>query len=285
MDIEYTQENTTVNTDSIKKCFIITPIGSLDSNVFRHINGVIQNVIRPTLNEFGFNDIRAAHEISEPGSINNQIINRIVEDDLVIANLTDNNPNVMYELCLRHIVAKPVIHICEKNTTLPFDIIGERTIFYTNDMYGGEELKIELRNVLNNIKYDKEYRDNPIYNALQLRSLLKNDVSNKDIDTVMLQMIYTMSAQINEIREAIIRSKKSKFILFQLNSNDIKTNEHFIKILRIKLKLFNSTIITLNKARNEFNVLIPEIYSRMEIRGVIQEIADYENMTITFLQS
>ena len=95
-----------------KTCFIITPIGSSESSIFRHINGVIKNVIRPILLENEFADIKAAHEISEPGSINTQLINRIVHDDLVIANLTGNNPNVMYELCLRHVVAKPIIHIC-----------------------------------------------------------------------------------------------------------------------------------------------------------------------------
>ena len=105
-----------------KKCFIITPIGEKDSDIFRQADGVIKSVIRPVLKEHGFNDICAAHEITKSGMINNQIINRIVEDDLVVANLTDRNPNVMYEVCLRHVTAKPIIHICETGTVLPFDI-------------------------------------------------------------------------------------------------------------------------------------------------------------------
>lgn len=76
--------------------------------------------------------------------ITTQIINRIINDDLVIANLTGTNPNVMYELCLRYVVAKPIIHICENGTTLLFDIKDSRTIYYENDMLGVEELKIKL---------------------------------------------------------------------------------------------------------------------------------------------
>lgn len=131
--------------NSAEKCFIITPIGNSDSEIFRQISGVINSVIKPTLKKYGFLDIKAAHEISEPGSINTQIINRIVNDDLVIANLTENNPNVMYELCLRHVTAKPIIHICEIGTTLPFDIKDNRTIFYKNDMYGVFELSEKNR--------------------------------------------------------------------------------------------------------------------------------------------
>lgn len=156
-----------------KSCFIITPIGDSNSPIFRKINGVITSTIRPVLQEMGFSDISAAHEINKVGSINTQIVNRIVYDDLVIANLTENNPNVMYELCLRHVVAKPIIHICEKGTVLPFDIKDNRTIFYENDMLGVEELKEKLKKYLGEIDYEKEHTDNPVYLGLQIGKLLK----------------------------------------------------------------------------------------------------------------
>ena len=93
-----------------KKCFIITPIGNENSDTFRKAKGVIESVIKPVLKGYGFDDIKPAYEINVSGMINTQIINRIIDDDLVVANLTghDNigpNPNVMYELCLRHVVA------------------------------------------------------------------------------------------------------------------------------------------------------------------------------------
>ena len=113
-----------------KKCFIITPIGNENSDVFRKAKGVIESTIKPVLHEYGFNDIKPAYEINISGMINTQIINRIIDDDLVIANLTGNNPNVMYELCLRHVVAKPIIHTSENGTSLPFDIKDNSTLFY-----------------------------------------------------------------------------------------------------------------------------------------------------------
>lgn len=175
-----------------KSCFIITPIGDLDSPIFRKINGVITSTIRPVLQEMGFGNISAAHEINKVGSINTQIINRIVYDDLVIANLTENNPNVMYELCLRHVAAKPIIHICEKGTALPFDIKDNRTIFYENDMLGVEELKGNLKKYLNEIDYKKEYIDNPVYLGLQIGSLLKTNFIGEhgENDKELIKKIY-----------------------------------------------------------------------------------------------
>ena len=75
-----------------KKCFIITPIGNDGSETFRMAKGVIESVIKPVLERNGFEDIKPAYEILESGMIGNQIVDRIVNDDLVIANLTGNNP-------------------------------------------------------------------------------------------------------------------------------------------------------------------------------------------------
>lgn len=156
-----------------KKCFIITPIGDSSSVIFRKAKGVIESVIRPVLQKNGFNDIKAAYEINISGMITTQIINRIIDDDLVIVNLTGNNPNVMYEMCLRHVVAKPIIHICENGTILPFDIKDSRTIFYENDMLGVSELKESLKRFLVEIDYGADYSDNPIYTAYKFGNLLK----------------------------------------------------------------------------------------------------------------
>ena len=137
--------------ESGKKCFIITPIGDADSEIFRMAKGVIESVIKPVLHKYRYDDIKPAYEINEIGMISTQIINRIINDDLVIANLTGNNPNVMYELCLRHVTAKPIIHICQHGTNLPFDIKDSRTIFYRDDMLGVQDLTKQMEGFLNKI--------------------------------------------------------------------------------------------------------------------------------------
>ena len=125
-----------------KSCFIITPVGDENDPIRRHIDGIINEAIIPVFKDM-FNLI-IPHRIKEIGSINAQILKQIYNCDLVIANLTNLNPNVMYELAFRHSMGRPAIVIAQEGTKIPFDVIDSRTIFYKYDPLGMEELRKEL---------------------------------------------------------------------------------------------------------------------------------------------
>lgn len=170
-----------------KSCFIITPIGSIDSEVRRLSDGIIDSVISPLLKEMNI-DMTVAHRIAESGSITNQIIEHLLKDDLVIANLTGLNPNVMYELSVRHACAKAVVIIAEIGTTIPFDVANERAIFFVNDMQGSLELRTNLKKAIEvSIGNDKPV-DNPIYRVVQ-GSAIRQSVETSSPQDFILQLL------------------------------------------------------------------------------------------------
>lgn len=145
-----------------KRCFIITPIGNDNDSIRRHIDGIIDAAIKPAL-EPDY-EVVAAHKITETGTITKQIIKEIYQDELAIANLTGNNPNVMYELAIRYCLGKPVLTIAEKGTSLPFDVMPERTIFYINDPKGSLDLKAAIRKYVANLDISK--KGSPIHDII-----------------------------------------------------------------------------------------------------------------------
>lgn len=174
-----------------EQCFIITPIGDDTDPIRRHIEGIIDAAIIPALGDQY--EIVVAHKISEPGSITKQVIDKVYHSKLVIANLTNRNPNVMYELALRHATGKPAIMIAEKGTPLPSDIIMQRTIFYHNDAKGVLELRDALKKAAYEIDFEKKV--GPIVEVL-------GDISH---DADMLKKVAEKDSDSKEPLEYIIR--------------------------------------------------------------------------------
>lgn len=183
-----------------KRCFIITPIGNDNDSIRRHIDGIIDAAIKPAL-EPDY-EVVAAHKITETGTITKQIIKEIYQDELAIANLTGNNPNVMYELAVRYCLGKPVLTIAEKGTSLPFDVMPERTIFYINDPQGSLDLKEAIKSYVLNI--DLTRVESPIHAILK----------EIDADAEALSLVKS------SLKEATAQDSTSEILMHILNKLD-----------------------------------------------------------------
>jgi hypothetical protein len=132
-----------------KSCFVIGPIGnkfgepgSEGRETWEQAIEVFEEVILPACSAFGLRPLRA-DQISQPGEIPEQIFGHLRDDDVVIADLTGANANVMYELGLRHTVPKLTIQIGEVDR-LPFDIAAIRTILFKRTAAGLIEARKQL---------------------------------------------------------------------------------------------------------------------------------------------
>jgi len=99
--------------------------------------------------------------------ISKQIIDYILNSRLVIADLSYNNPNVFYELCLRHVTGKPTVHVIRKGDKIPFDVGNFRTITIAlDDVHWAiadiDTHRAEIANFVRQAIDTGQSRDNPI---------------------------------------------------------------------------------------------------------------------------
>ena len=152
--------------DYAKICFFVTPIGDPGSEQRRHSDFMLEYIVQPSVKEFGLTVIRA-DQMSKPGMIGKQIIEHILRSRLVVADLSFHNPNVFYELCLRHTTRLPTVQIKREIDSIPFDLNQYRTIpIETRDPYTLlPKIQTYIAEVTNQVRRalaDTESGDNPI---------------------------------------------------------------------------------------------------------------------------
>ena len=226
-----------------KRCFIITPIGNDNDSIRRHIDGIIDAAIKPAL-EPDY-EVVAAHKITETGTITKQIIKEIYQDELAIANLTGNNPNVMYELAIRYCLGKPVLTIAEKGTNLPFDVMPERTIFYVNDPQGSLDLKDAIRSYVLNVDLVK--RESPIHAILKeidadaealsiIKSSKKGTLPQGSTNEVLIHILN----KLDQMEKAIARNQ----------TETVDSEREYQYQCRVEMEDFNPKSLIDEKKRN-----------------------------------
>jgi hypothetical protein len=126
----------------------------------------MEYIIRPAVKEFGLEVVRA-DQMGKPGMIGKQVIEHILKARLVVVDLSFHNPNVFYELCLRHTTRLPTVQVKRAEDKIPFDLNQYRTIsIETRDPYTlVPKLQTYTSEVANQVRRaleDSESGDNPI---------------------------------------------------------------------------------------------------------------------------
>lgn len=118
-----------------RTCFYVSPIGEDGSEQRKHADLFYGSLVEPALSGLGLKVLRA-DQIEKPGIITRHIIDLLLNAKLVVADLSFHNPNVFYELALRHVTRKPTVQIIRKGERIPFDLNQSRTIQVdTTDIY------------------------------------------------------------------------------------------------------------------------------------------------------
>src|SRR5689334_15801453 len=112
------------------RCFVIMPFGNpqLDEHTARRLDRIYNQWIKPAVEELHLPTdptlrfvCHRADQSARPSEIITHVIDQLATAEIVIADLSGRNPNVFYELGVRHAVNSNTILITNDIDDVPFD--------------------------------------------------------------------------------------------------------------------------------------------------------------------
>jgi hypothetical protein len=193
-----------------KICFFISPIGSEGSYQRQRSDRLMKYIINPVVENRGYKALRG-DQLANSSMITTEIMKLIIESPLVIADCSDQNPNVYYELAVRHTIGKIVILLIEGPQMLPFDIAGMRVIQYGFSLEEVDECKSLLGQYIDNLETTSDAITNPVTLTLDLQRLRESNLTFEQQVADMVQMLHTIQHRVDYLYTAFSPQPSSSY--------------------------------------------------------------------------
>lgn len=118
------REETVKNT-----CFVIMPFSDPEGYETGHFRSIYEHTFAPAIRAAGYDPLRIDDNIVS-SLIHGKMMNELVTAPMVLCDLSTNNPNVLYELGIRHAFDLPVVLVQEIGQKRIFDIAGITSVEY-----------------------------------------------------------------------------------------------------------------------------------------------------------
>lgn len=130
-------------------CFVIMPFREEYDDVFRAVVDALAALEQPI-------KTHRAEAFSSSSPIIDEILSDILSADYVVADLTTQNPNVLYELGLSHALKSDVILLTQTPASVPFDVTHLRLLAYEHTEAGLRSLRARLQNAVRAMRANRQ---------------------------------------------------------------------------------------------------------------------------------
>jgi len=157
-------------------CFVISPIGTPGTEKHAKFKEVLDYIIKSGVKASGYTlQVVRADDIDRAGSFIKDILENLYGSYVVVADLTEQNPNVFYELGVRHALSPRTILIAQSVDDIPSDLREYRTIVYDTSAKGAAEFSARLKKYLGEMQKEPERPDNPVLD--RIGSIFENRIA------------------------------------------------------------------------------------------------------------
>lgn len=191
------KEKKTAKPETKGACFVIMEIGAEGSAERLRSDEVFGDIIEPAVKEAGYAPVNRADHIAEPGKITAQIIEKLITVPMVVVDLTGLNPNVIYELGVRHSTGKPVVQIMEQVDKLPFDLYDVRTIPFARNIRKAKQAIEAITKYI--LSLDGKAYEHPFAPVLQMISLRESGKPESAILADIMKEIQIMRSDVAQL--------------------------------------------------------------------------------------
>lgn len=195
-----------------KRCYVIMPFSDTKSCTEKEWTEIFEHVIKPAVEESGLG-YKCERSRAKRENIIKGIINDLNTAQVVISDLTDYNPNVFYELGVRHTLQNRTILIAQDEKFIPSDLMNYPTVFYECSPKGVDKFKKEIKEQLKEIETNPERADNPVADFLSNRNITLISSDKKanlaKLAALISELSYNIEA-VDSIREIIKESEKAR---------------------------------------------------------------------------
>lgn len=165
---------------------------------------MLRHLVTPVVAECGYSAPERADQIAEPGLITSQIIDRVTEAGLVIADLSGGNPNVFYELAVRHATRRPVVVLCAADEAIPFDVAGMRAVLFDlHDLDSMAAAREALIAQVHKAETAGDALESPISAATDMRALRQSADPQKQLLAGIARELEVIGGDVHAIRNDI----------------------------------------------------------------------------------
>lgn len=170
---------------------------------------IFKYIIKPAVEESGLG-YECERSVAARENIIKGILDALNQANVVIADLTDNNPNVFYELGVRHTLTNRTILIAQGEEHIPFDLKPYPVAFYSESPAKITEFKADIKKKLKDIETNPERADNPVADFLQLRNIILLAYEKKENLKKLSALISEISFNIRTIDDLIDLVKSNR---------------------------------------------------------------------------
>lgn len=182
-----------------ERCFVIMPISDQGEYSVGHFSKVYDQIFKPAIEKAGYEAYRVdENKISD--SIIGKIFAALQECPMAICDLSNRNPNVLYELGIRQAYDKPVVLVQDEKTDRIFDVSGITTVNYSSKrLY--EEVLCDREKITEAIISTKEGKQNSIIKVVNVKNAEVQAINMSREDKIEI-MLSGLADDVRELKRS-----------------------------------------------------------------------------------